>query len=211
MNRDRVMRALVAMSILMSGLFMSQAAVAACAKPQYSAAFLKSVPSKSINQALFAEALNLEASFARCQKGRKALLVAPKLTKAAAGHATWMARAAKLNHQGARGFNARMRSTGVKFKTAAENIAAFDRYQFPKGQFKVRNMAACKFAAQSGAAIDAHSYASLAKAVVAGWMKSTGHRKNLLNRRIKLSGGGVAFDRKAPLCGRFYVTQNYAG
>ncbi|MFT4715914.1 MAG: hypothetical protein ACI861_000964 [Paracoccaceae bacterium] len=186
-------------------------AYAACEKPAYSAPFLQAIPTTGINQTLFSETLNLEASYVRCQKGRNLLSPSPKSGKVATAHSAWMARGAKLSHKGARGFKSRMRSTGLAFKTTAENIAAFDRFQFPKGQFKVRNAAACKFATQAGASIAAHSYASLAAAVVQGWMGSTGHRKNLLNRRLKISGGGLAFDRKAPLCGRFYITQNYLG
>ncbi|NOX73850.1 MAG: CAP domain-containing protein [Alphaproteobacteria bacterium] len=205
------MRPLIA--LLVFGVFavLANTAQAACPRPSYSAPYLKTIPSKGINQALFAEALTLEASYARCKRGKKILAQAKGLTKVAASHSGWMARTKKLDHRGAQGFKARMRASGVKFKTAAENIAAFDRYQFPKGQFRVKNAAACRFATSGGAAIAAHSYASLARAVVTGWMASPGHRKNLLNGRIKLTGGGIAFDRAAPNCGRFFITQNYAG
>jgi len=205
------MRTIGACLLLLLVIVQPQKATAACSRPIHSAASLKTIPTTGINQTLFANALLREANFARCKKGRKSLIVEPSLTKAATRHAVWMARAKKLNHKGSQGFKARMRGTGVKFKTASENIAAFDRFRFPKGQFKVKNASACKFATQSGAAIPAHSYGSLAQAVVAGWMTSSGHRKNLLNGRIKLTGSGLAFDRKAPLCGRFYITQNYTG
>jgi uncharacterized protein YkwD len=205
------MRPLIALLAIAIATLQAGAANAACPKPSYSAAYLKAIPTKGINQALFAEALNLEASYARCKRGKKILAQAKGLTKVAASHSGWMARTKKLDHQGAQGFKTRMRSSGVKFKTAAENIAAFDRYQFPKGQFRVKNAAACRFATRAGATIPLHSYASLARAVVTGWMGSPGHRKNLMNSRIKLTGGGIAFDRAAPNCGRFFITQNYAG
>ncbi len=202
------MRALTV--ILALGLFAVSTtfANAACSKPKYKAAHLKTIPTKAINQSLFAEALSMEASYVRCKQGRGVLTETAQVSKSAAKHSARMARAKKLSHQG---FKPRMRATGIKFKTAAENVAAFDRYQFPVGNFQVRNAAACIFATQSGAAIPAHTYASLARTVVAGWMRSSGHKKNLLNRRMKMSGGGVGFDASAPNCGRFYITQNYLG
>jgi uncharacterized protein YkwD len=191
------------------------AKASACKKPGYSSAFLKPVPTRGINQALFSQAMQMEADFARCQRGRGHLVLAPKLTGIAAGHSGWMAKAKKLNHKstraGMRTMSNRVRSTGLAFRTAAENIAAYDRFSFPEGQFKILNASACKFATQGGKAIPAHSYASLAQAVVAGWMGSPPHRKNLLNGRISMVGSGLAFDGTAPFCGRFYITQNYLG
>lgn len=205
------MRALIA--LLSFGLLFTAAnpADAACNAPKYAKAFHNLVPSKNINQKLFSEALTLEAAYVRCKNGRGPLANQNKLTIVAASHSSWMARRHKLDHKGARGFKSRMRSTGISVKTAAENIAAYSRFAFPKGPFQVKNAAACKFITQSGAPISSHSYASLARMVVAGWMKSPGHRKNLMNRRIKLAGGGIGFDAKAANCGRFYITQNYLG
>lgn len=196
-------------SILTILCLIGTSSFAACNKPSYSGAYLKTIPTKNINQKLFGEALATEANYFRCKSGRKPVAHNVKLTSVAAPHSKWMAQKKKLSHKGAQSFKRRMRGSGVKFKTAAENIAAFDRFSFPKGKFKVRNAAACKFSTQSGKAIPAHTYASLARTVVAGWSKSSGHKKNLLNRRVNQAGGGVWFDHKAPLCGRFYITQNY--
>ena len=176
---------------------------------------MRAIPTSGINQAVFSDALNRAANYVRCKAGAKTMDTAKPLTNLAAEHSTWMARSRKLSHTsavpGKQRFATRMRSSGIKFKTAAENIAAFDRFQFPSGEFKIRNAGACKFAYQDGRAIPAHSYASLAQTVVAGWMKSSGHKRNLMNRRISLSGGGVAFDASAPYCGRYYITQDYLG
>lgn len=202
-------------SVMALMVFVIASTALACDKPKYSGAYLKTVPTKGINQSLFSEALRREANYVRCRANRKQMALAAPLTTIAAEHSSWMARARKLSHTsnvpGKAKVGRRVRSTGLKFKTAAENIAAFDRYAFPKGEFKIRNASACKFATQSGKAIPAHSYASLAAAVVGGWMSSSGHKKNLLNRRMKLVGGGLAFDAKSPFCGRYFVTQNYLG
>jgi len=187
----------------------------ACPRPAYPAAFLKPVPTRNIDQALFSRAMQMEADYARCRRGRAHVATAPELTEAAAGHSRWMAGARRLDHDstvpGRRSLKARMRATGLRFRSAAENIAAFDRYRFPDGAFRIRNADACIFATQAGKPIPPHSYASLAQAVIAGWMNSPGHRKNLLHRRIRLVGAGLGFDPTAPYCGRFYITQDYLG
>ena len=196
-------------------VFAPVAGHAACARPSYDGAYLKAIPTSAMNQDLFSEALTREANFVRCKAGLKTLETVKPLTSLAAGHSGWMARATKLSHTstqpGKQRFAPRMRSSGLRFSTAAENIAAFDRFQFPTGQFKISNASACRFAFQNGKPIPVHSYASLANSVVTGWMKSPGHKRNLMNRRMKLSGGGIGFDAKSPYCGRYYITQDYLG
>lgn len=199
--------------LLISGIFAVFAGIAAakCQPPSHGAAFLQAIPQNGIDQTLFAEALQKEANFVRCRGGVGQLGIASGLTRAAAGHAGWMATHHKLSHDGDRRFKARMRASGVKYKLAAENIASYERYAFPTGSFKISNQAKCRFTSQTGATIAAHSYASLARRVVQGWMASSGHRRNLLNRRLKLSGAGIGFDASADFCGRYYISQSYAG
>jgi uncharacterized protein YkwD len=184
-------------------------AAEACTAPKWTAQHLKTIPTSGMNQALFSEALRLEASYARCKNGNVgALADEPKLGRIAASQSIAMAKSRKLTHGS---FASRVRTTGLSYRTAAENIAAYNRFQFPAGEFKILNASACRFAYANGKAVPAHSYASLAQAVVQGWLGSSGHRKNLLNRRMKIAGGGVAYDPTAPHCGRFFVTQDYAG
>lgn len=188
-------------------------AFAACAKPDYSSAMQKVIPTSGINQAQFSQALQMAASFARCKAGGGPLATHPKLTAVAALHSQWMAKNSKLSHKstvsGMQTMANRLRSTGLGVSAGAENIAGFDRFVFPTEPFKITSASACKFKTQSGKPIPAHSYASLAEMVVAGWMGSSGHRKNLLNKRYKQAGGGIGFDAKAQFCGRFYITQDY--
>jgi len=157
----------------------------------------------------------VELNHVRCQKNLRQLTASAGLTKVAATHAAWMARARKLSHRstvaGQSSLKPRIKSAGVSFKTAAENIAFIDRYRLGRQPFRVISAANCRFRDGAGKPIAAHSYASLARNVVAEWMASSGHRKNLLNRRMKMMGAGLAFDGKSPHCGRFFISQDFAG
>lgn len=190
-------------------------AAAACPKPSYSAAQHNPIPTRNINQRLFSDALRKEASYARCKQGYSKLKTANGLTGIASSHSKWMAKASKLSHTssvpGQKKFSLRIKISGVKFRSAAENIARFNRYQLGTTAFKIISKSGCKFASSSGQEIAAHTYASMAQTVVAGWMGSSGHRKNLLIRRIKYTGGGIGFDPSGDFCGHFYITQDYAG
>lgn len=187
----------------------------ACSKPANGGAFGKTISTTRPDQAVFDRALLAWANYERCRKGLRELVANPGLRKAAGTHSAWMARTGRLSHTstvaGQQKLKGRLRSNGVSFRTGAENIAQWERFQFPTGQFRVLNAARCRYATQAGRAIPPHSYGSLAQAVVQGWMGSSGHRRNLLNRRITSAGGGLAVDRAGGHCGRIFVTQDYAG
>jgi len=193
----------------------AQSAQAACPAAGFTAAQKKPIPTKNINQNLFSDAIARAANAARCKAGKALIKDTAPLMKVAATHSAWMARNRKLSHQstvpGQASFSARARSTGLRYGTAAENVAAYPRFRFGAGAFKIKSASACRFTTQSGQAIRTHSYASLAQAVVTGWLGSPGHRRNLLNRKMDKSGAGIAFDAKADYCGQFFVTQEYMG
>lgn len=187
----------------------------ACTKPQSSGAFGKTINAARPDQTVFDQALRAWANYERCRTGEAALGENPGLHKAAVTHSRWMAQTGRLSHTstvaGQQRLKGRFRSNGVSFRTGAENIAAWERFQFAGGSFQILDAGRCRYATTSGRVIPAHSYGSLAQAVVQGWMGSSGHRRNLLNARIRTAGGAVALDRDAGTCGRFYVTQDYAG
>lgn len=211
-HRNRAMR-----HLLWTIFFVAMAGTPAlaCSKPSNGGASGKAISISRPNQAVFDQALLAWANYERCRKGLPELAPNSGLRKAAGTHSQWMARAGRLSHTstvaGQQKLKGRFRSNGVSFRTGAENIATWERFQFPTGQFRVLNAARCRYATQAGRAIPAHSYGSLAQAVVSGWMGSSGHRRNLLNRRITSAGGGLAIDRNGGHCGRIYITQDYAG
>lgn len=187
----------------------------ACQPPAMPAAASRPIDPARPDQALFAAALVAELGRWRCAQGRAPLVLSERLARVAAAHAGAQARARRLSHRlgvaGQRSLRARLRASGERFRTGAENLAAIDRFAFGAGPFGVIDAARCRFATAAGRPIPAHSHASLAAAVVAGWAGSAGHRANMLNARLTRAGAGLAFDAKAANCGRFYITLLMAG
>ena len=85
------------------------------------------------------------------------------------------------------------------------------RYRIDNKRFKILDGNSCKFAGYDGTPLGAHSYATLARHSVDLWMNSPGHRKNILNRKVRKTSTAVAFDPNAAYCGRFWLTQNFVG
>jgi len=204
---------LLRLAVLLLGLWGYAGAALACsaAMPAGAARVLETRP----DAALFDAAVLAEVNRVRCAQGLLALAAAPGLRGAASEHATWMAGARSLSHTSRLPGKARMadrlRASGVPFRAGAENIALQNRYRFGTGMFRARNAAACQFVDATGRPIPAHSYESLARDAVAAWMASPGHRRNILDGRMRLAGTGLAFDARAPHCGQFYIAQMFAG
>ncbi len=172
-------------------------------------------PTKRINQKLFTRAILSEVNYERCKAGLGPLSAENALVRIAEGHSKWMAKARNVSHKstiaGRRSFKARIKSTGIKIRTGAENIGMVHRFQVDHVRFRIRNAQACHFETYSGKRIPPHSYESLARTVVGYWMDSRGHRANILNRNMRKMGTAAAFDRSAEYCGAYYITQDFAG
>lgn len=188
----------------------------ACSRSVSKQAASTVVPAKSINQNLLDKAIRAEVNFHRCRAGLSKLGdVSAGLSTQAKKHSQWMARTQQLTHRstvaGASTLRDRFKRAGVKFRTGSENIGMVHRYQIDNRRFKILDSGSCKFATYEGKALPAHSYASLARHAVSLWMNSPGHRKNILDKRVKRVETAVAFDPKAQYCGRFWLTQNFIG
>ncbi len=171
----------------------------------------QALPAKNVNLSLLNKALVAEVNYARCKNGRSALQGVASLSKQADGHSKWMARARKLTHKGRNSLTGRLKGSGVRFRTGAENIGVFHVYQVDGVMTKDVDIRNCRIAYMDGRTVPRHSYASLAKMSVTYWMTSSKHRKNLLNRKIQLLGNGSGIDSKAARCGKIYMTQIFAG
>lgn len=183
-------------------------AEARCARPAIAGTEAQ-VPTGRINQDLLAAAILIEVNYERCRKGLRALQSEPRLTRTAAGHSKWMARSAKLSHKGSNTLKQRLKRSGVKFRTGAENIGMVHYYQIDGVTFLTRG--SCQFTTRSGQPLPPHSYASLARTAVGYWMQSTKHRDNILNRQVKFLGTGASYNSRAEYCGTLYLTQNFTG
>ena len=188
----------------------------ACSRNVSAKAAKTVVPSTRVNQALLDSAIRTEVNFHRCRAGLRPLSDAGNgLANQAKKHSSWMARSQQLTHRstvaGSATLKQRLKKSGLKFRTGAENIGMVHRYQIDNQRFKIVNSSACQFTKYDGTPLPAHSYASLARHVVNLWMNSPGHRKNILNSKVTKMSTGVAFDPKAQYCGRFWLTQNFVG
>ena len=103
------------------------------------------------------------------------------LESAAQKHSNWMARTKRFSHDGHHGSKPHQRMKAESFggSTTGENIY----------QFLVRR-----------------DQKKLAKNLVDGWMKSPGHRANILHSGFKYLGVGIARSSD-----HIYATQNFGG
>lgn len=168
-----------------------------------------------IDAGLIDAAVRAEVNYHRCKAGLPELVAARGLVKVATRHARWMAEAQSLSHRstvsGQASAAARLKASGVKFRAGSENIGYIARYQIDGLRFRITDRANCGFATGGGQPIPPHSYASLARMIVELWMNSATHRRNILDRKVSQVGSGVGFDARAEHCGRYYVSQSFAG
>lgn len=187
---------------------------AACAKSSVAGAGAVVTPGR-IDQALLDAAILAEVNFERCRKGLSALVTEPRLRATAETHSRWMAKTQTVSHdstvRGQQSLRDRLKHSGVSFRAGAENIGMLHYFQIDGRTFLTRNSGSCKFAAQDGTPLPPHSYESLARAAVSYWMASPGHRKNILNRKVKMVGTAASVNTGAEFCGTVYLTQTFAG
>ncbi len=166
------------------------------------------------DQTLFNEAVLMFSNEVRRQHGRAALHPDPALSRAAADHARNMARLRTHSHilpvRGQRDLSQRMHRQSLEFRKAAENIAMDKVYRLLGRPISVSHQG-CSFTyGDTKEPVPIHTYASLAKEVVARWLASPKHRASLLSPSFQRLGAGVGVDPKGPACGDFYLVQNFA-
>lgn len=195
----------------------SGTAAEACTRKTPGKAASTIVPQNKINQNMLDSAVRAEVNFHRCRAGLPSVSNAGGgLAKQAKGHSNWMAKSQQLTHRstvaGRASLQQRIKQSGIKkVRKGSENIGVVHRYQIDGRRFKIANSGACQFSTYEGQALGAHSYASLARHIVALWMDSPGHRKNILDRKVSKVSTAVAFDPNAQYCGKFWLTQNFVG
>lgn len=203
------------MLIACLAVFLSPAAAQAKCSVQRVAGEEKPISYKQLNQALLDAAILAQVNFYRCKHGLPKLAAASGLRKQASKHSKWMAKAGKLSHQATSGttrnLKGRLKSSGLKYKTGAENIGVMRLYNIDNRQFLIRSSGKCVFTTPSGQPIGRHSYRSLARLAVREWMESPGHRRNILRRNLRYTGAGGGVRPSAQYCGAVFLTQIFSG
>ena len=169
---------------------------------------------KPINQSVLDRAVLAEINYHRCLRNRQPLQFAPQMRGAALGHSAWMAQEGELSHnsrlRGKRTVVDRMQSEDISARSYAENLALVPLYQL-QGRFRVLNYRTCQFVSANGQQIQPHSYASLSRRVVGLWMESRGHRRNILDPKLRFLSSAAVVDNSSGYCGDLYITQVFAG
>ncbi|MGM9402563.1 CAP domain-containing protein [Aliiroseovarius sp. KMU-71] len=196
-------------------VFLSPATAQAKCSVQRVAGEEKSISYKQLNQAILDAAILAQVNFHRCKHGLPKLTAASGLRKQASKHSKWMAKSGKLSHQASSGttrsLKGRLKSSGLKYKTGAENIGVMRLYNIDNRQFLIRSSGKCVFTTPSGQPIGRHSYRSLATLAVREWMESPGHRRNILRRNLRHTGAGAEVRPNSQYCGAVFLTQIFSG
>jgi uncharacterized protein YkwD len=106
----------------------------------------------------------------------------------------------------------RLKKVGLVNVTAAENIAVLPAKEMGSGSYIIRDNpdgSEVMIDQATGAKIDYCTYEGLAKAVVAQWMNSPTHRKNIVDKRYQYLGIGVGRGLYDKGQDSFYMTQNF--
>ncbi|SMR83590.1 Cysteine-rich secretory protein family protein [Aliiroseovarius halocynthiae] len=175
----------------------------------------KVISPNKLNQALLDATIRAQVNYYRCKHGRSKLAAAGGLRRQASKHSKWMAKTGKLSHRATSGssrtLTRRLKSSGLRFKTGAENIGVMRLYNIDGRHFMIRSASKCQFTTRSGQPLGRHSYRSLAQLAVKEWMESPGHRKNIMLRKATHMGSGGGIQPKSRHCGAVFLTQIFLG
>jgi uncharacterized protein YkwD len=151
-----------------------------------------------VNQALLDATVFHETNRVRQKQGLRPLRHLSDLDEAAMLHARSMAREAYLSHQNSddrlREPIDRARAVGLEPRFVAENIASAFGIRYESGErvyVDDQGRDGTTYHREpNGPAIPNHTYRSFARELVAAWMNSPGHRRNILYPSAGDSGGG---------------------
>lgn len=193
-----------------------EVAASCAALPPGGPALDRQIEPEGIDQWLFAEAVLREVNAIRCERGMAPLAHDPALSRAAAYHAGDMALRGFLDHvspvPGRRTPADRLDQAGADYRRVAENIATTSLYAFDGRRFLIRDRARCDFSfTRGGPPVPRRTYAGAAHRLVAGWMDSRGHRRNILDPEVTRHGAGAAFRPDPETCGELLAAQVFAG
>lgn len=172
------------------------------------------VSAESLDQNLFNTAVFYYVNIERCNRGLSPLRSDNKLIRATSQHSRHMASNAYVSHKsqqsGYRNLQDRLSKARVNYRVAGENVIKSFVFAFNR-QAVGGDRANCQFSyASNGNPVPRHTYDTLAKGMVALWMSSSTHRKNILHRDFRRAGATFGVDVDPNYCGTVYAAQNFA-
>ena len=167
-----------------------------------------------LNAAIFYATNNM-----RLAHGMAPFIHAQSLEEAAFMHASDMARLRFFSHNNPyesekKTFQQRLATHGVDQGYRAENISEMFGIRYEQGRSIIPPDAKGgdfrDF--ETGKPIPVHTYHSIAKALLKGWMNSSGHRANILNGKLIYLGCGARHYQNESFFGmdQFKAVQNFA-
>ncbi len=174
----------------------------------------RAVSAETLDQSLFNVAVLHYVNIERCNRGLAPLRSDNNLIRATSQHSRHMASNAYVSHKsqqsGYRNLQDRLSKARVNYRVAGENVIKSFVFAFNR-QAVGGDRANCRFSyASNGNPVPRHTYDSLAKDLVALWMASTTHRKNILHRDYRRAGATFGVNADPNYCGTVYAAQNFA-
>ncbi len=172
-----------------------------------------SIDLNKLNRSLLDAAVFYASNEARNRRKKETLSFNIHLQKAAIQHSDDMEREDFISHQNPREAKSRtpmmrIENAGGDFKATAENIARVNLYQLGPGMEYFVDKNGRKLDSK-GHPLKLHTYASLARMVVEGWMNSKGHRENLLGDYDFLGCGVSKLTWSGQQMPEILITQNF--
>lgn len=162
----------------------------------------------NFNEAVLCRLIHDLTNQERASRGLPPLAPHSGASAAAAHHSRDMARRGYFDHK-SKGIlrstspQQRMASYGFQPRRSAENIAMIPTYNSQLIQTRSGG-------GKHATAIDPNGYTRLAQYAMQEWMRSPGHRKNILNPQLATMGVGAAVGTKNNVP-YVYLTQNFGG
>lgn len=162
-----------------------------------------------INETLFNTIFLDYLNAYRCQHNLAPLTSNTFLARESKRHAEWMAENTTVSHNSTMRNRItptdRINQTHLRYTTGAENVARIAHYRVDAVPgFQQRGT--CQFYHQ-GRLLEKRTYAQAAAFMSANYIKSEGHRRNIMNPQFTITGMAITLDPNDAWCGQLYHAQ----
>jgi len=154
-----------------------------------------------LNYRALIQAIFHSTNQARANRKRNPVQYHDKLAQTACLHAQYMAGQGELSHINSqnpklRTPTDRLRANGFVSSFVSENLAEAQAIQYITGQpyyTRIENSQTIVSHIPNGPPIERHTYLSFTQTLFAEWMKSRGHRRNILSKEIRYTGAACVY------------------